>query len=92
MMRAPLATANAASAGWGNSGAGAAQALMPMLLAALMVLGMHEASAWRMALLVPALALLIMAVVYWRYTQDCPQGDFLELRKQGIAIEDGMGD
>ena len=85
-----VGTANAASAGWGNSGAGAAQALMPMLLAALMVLGMHEASAWRMALLVPALALLIMAVVYWRYTQDCPQGDFLELRKQGIAI-DGEG-
>ncbi|MGN6579171.1 MAG: MFS transporter [Bordetella sp.] len=84
-----VGTANAASAGWGNSGAGAAQALMPMLLAAFMVLGMHEASAWRLALLVPALALLIMAAVYWRYTQDCPQGDFLELRKQGIAIDGG---
>jgi NNP family nitrate/nitrite transporter-like MFS transporter len=27
--------------------------------------------------------------VYWRYTQDCPQGDFLELRRQGIAIDGG---
>ena len=84
-----VGSANAASAGWGNAGAGAAQALMPMLLAAFMVLGMHEASAWRMALLVPAVALLVMAVVYWRYTQDCPQGDFLELRRQGIAIDGG---
>ncbi|RDJ98629.1 MFS transporter [Paraburkholderia lacunae] len=91
MMFAPnvVGTANAATAGWGNTGAGAAQALVPLLLAAIMVLGAEHASAWRLALVVPGLAMPIMAVFYWRFTQDCPQGNFAELRASGIAIDGG---
>ena len=84
-----VGTANATSAGWGNSGAGAAQALVPLLFAAAMVLGLGEASAWRVALVVPGIAMLAMAVVYWRYTQDCPQGDFVALRRAGVALDSG---
>jgi NNP family nitrate/nitrite transporter-like MFS transporter len=84
-----VGAANATSAGWGNAGAGAAQALVPMLLAAFLVLGLGESSAWRAALAVPGVALLAMAVVYGRYTQDCPQGDFIALRRSGVLIDGG---
>jgi NNP family nitrate/nitrite transporter-like MFS transporter len=84
-----VGTANATSAGWGNAGAGAAQVFVPLLLAGMLALGAGESSGWRLALVVPALAMPVMALVYWRFTQDCPQGNFTELRAQGIAIDGG---
>ena len=84
-----VGTANAAAAGWGNSGGGAAQAVMPLLLTAITMLGVSQALSWRVALVVPGLAMLVMAWVYWRYTQDCPAGNFSELRAAGVAFEGG---
>ncbi|WP_050451834.1 MFS transporter [Candidatus Burkholderia verschuerenii] len=84
-----VGTANATTAGWGNAGAGAAQAVVPMLVAAAIALGVGVASAWRVALIVPGLVMPVMAFFYWRYTQDCPQGDFATLRREGIAIDGG---
>jgi MFS transporter, NNP family, nitrate/nitrite transporter len=84
-----VGTANAASAGWGNAGAGAAQVLVPLLLAGMLALGATDASAWRLALIVPGLAMPVMAWFYWRFTQDCPQGNFTQLRARGIAIDGG---
>lgn len=34
-------------------------------------------------------AMLVMAIVYWRGTQDCPQGDFVALRARGVTIDSG---
>ncbi|NSX03002.1 MFS transporter [Cupriavidus gilardii] len=84
-----VGTANAASAGWGNAGGGAAQGLMPLLVAGVLMLGVSETIGWRVALLVPGVAMLVMAALYWRFTQDCPQGNYAELRAQGIAIDGG---
>jgi len=84
-----VGTANAASAGWGNSGGGAAQGLMPLLVAALLMLGVSNAMGWRLALLVPGVFMLIMAALYWRYTQDCPEGNYAEMRARGVAPEGG---
>lgn len=84
-----VGTANAAAAGWGNTGGGAAQALMPLLLTALLMMGVSHTMGWRLALLVPGVLMLIMGVVYWRFTQDCPEGNYAELRAQGIAVEGG---
>jgi len=84
-----VGTANATSAGWGNAGAGAAQMLVPLLLAGMLALGAGDASAWRLALVVPGLAMPVMAWFYWRFTQDCPQGNFTQLRAQGITIDGG---
>jgi NNP family nitrate/nitrite transporter-like MFS transporter len=84
-----VGTANAAAAGWGNTGGGAAQALMPLLMAAVIMLGVSETLGWRVALLVPGVLMLIMAGVYYRYTQDCPQGNYSDMRAAGIAIEGG---
>ncbi len=84
-----VGTANAAAAGWGNAGGGAAQALMPLLVAALIMMGVSETLGWRVALLVPGVLMIVMAGLYWKFTQDCPQGNYDALRKAGIAIEGG---
>jgi MFS transporter, NNP family, nitrate/nitrite transporter len=84
-----VGTANAAAAGWGNAGGGATQALMPLILAAVLYLGVDAAYGWRVALLVPGVLMLVMAFFYWRYTQDCPQGNYAELRARGVAVEGG---
>jgi NNP family nitrate/nitrite transporter-like MFS transporter len=84
-----VGTANATAAGWGNAGGGAAQAAMPLLVLAFLALGAGEALGWRLALAVPGACMLIMAVLYWRHTQDCPDGDYAELRAAGNAPEEG---
>lgn len=84
-----VGTANAAAAGWGNAGGGVAQAVMPLLMTAMVMLGVSETYGWRAALLVPGVLMIVMAGVYYRFTQDCPQGNFSELRAAGIVIEGG---
>ena len=84
-----VGTANAAAAGWGNSGGGVAQALMPLLMSAMIALGVSSAMGWRAALLVPGVLMLIVAVLYWRCTQDCPEGNYSDMRKAGIVVDGG---
>jgi len=84
-----VGTANAATAGWGNAGGGVAQGLMPLIMGALLMLGVSHGWGWRVALLVPGVLMIIMAGLYWRYTQDCPQGNFSDLRAAGVVIESG---
>jgi len=84
-----VGTANAASAGWGNSGGGVTQSVMPWVLAALLSLGIEKSLGWRMAMIVPSVLMVVVGVMYWKLTQDCPQGDYAELRKAGIEIESG---
>ncbi len=81
-----VGTANAASAGWGNAGGGATQAIMPLLLSALVMFGVEQAMGWRIALLVPGIMMVIVGILYWKLTQDAPQGNFAELRAQGVQI------
>jgi MFS transporter, NNP family, nitrate/nitrite transporter len=84
-----VGTANAASAGWGNSGGGVTQSVMPWVLAGFVGLGVAQGLGWRLAMIVPGVLMLVVAFFYYRLTQDCPQGDFIELRKQGIEIDSG---
>jgi len=84
-----VGTANAATAGWGNAGGGVTQATMPLILAAIVMLGVDEAFGWRFALIVPGVLMVIVGLMYWRFTQDCPQGNYAELRAAGIEIEGG---
>ena len=79
-----VGTANATVGGWGNAGGGAVQSTMPMLLTLIVGLGVEQALGWRIALFVPGVAMLIMAWVYWRFTQDTPQGDLADLRAAGL--------
>jgi NNP family nitrate/nitrite transporter-like MFS transporter len=84
-----VGTANAASAGWGNAGGGVTQTLMPLVLASVLGFGLAQSMAWRVSMLVPGALMLLVAVGYWKYTQDCPQGNYKELLAHGVEIEGG---
>ncbi len=87
-----VGTANAATAGWGNLGGGVALLVMPLLFTAITLLGVSEALGWRLAMLVPGGALFVMGLVYYRFTQDAPDGDFRDLRRaRAAAARDGAG-
>lgn len=83
-----VGTANAATAGWGNAGAGVAQAIIPLLMAGFLAIGASHTAAWREALAVPGLLMPVVAFFYWRFTQDCPEGNYSMLRATG-AMSDG---
>ncbi|MBM4336128.1 MAG: MFS transporter [Deltaproteobacteria bacterium] len=82
LMFAPnvVGTANATAAGWGNLGGGAAQLLMPLALGLLVSAGVESALGWRLAMIAPGVAMLVMGVLYARGVQDTPQGNFEDLQ------------
>ena len=84
-----VGTANATVGGWGNAGGGVTQTVMPFFVAAIISLGVTPALGWRFAMILPGVMMLIVAVLYWKFTQDTPEGDIVDLRKQGITIETG---
>jgi NNP family nitrate/nitrite transporter-like MFS transporter len=84
-----VGTANAASAGWGNAGGGVTQSIMPWAVLAVVSLGVEKAAGWRVAMVLPGVLMWIVAALYWKFGQDCPQGNYLELRANGVEIESG---
>lgn len=73
-------TANAVAGGWGNTGGGATQIIMPLIAAGFVGLGwVSTANSWRLAMIVPGIILFIMAFVYYRFTKDTPQGNLDEI-------------
>jgi MFS transporter, NNP family, nitrate/nitrite transporter len=78
-----VGTANAAAAGWGNLGGGATQMIMPLLFSAFLSLGAGSWRSWRLAMVVPGVAMLLCGAAYYFFTQDTPDGDFSELRASG---------
>ena len=84
-----VGTANATVGGWGNAGGGVTQSVMPLILAAIVSLGVEQSLGWRLAMFVPGALMLIVAVLYWRCTQDTPEGNMLELRARGITVDSG---
>ncbi len=73
-------TANATAGGFGNTGGGATQILMPLIAAGLVGAGwVSGADSWRYAMIVPGVLLLVMAWLYWKYTKDTPAGNYDEL-------------
>jgi NNP family nitrate/nitrite transporter-like MFS transporter len=80
MMFAPQikGTANAVTGGWGNLGGGVTNMVMPLIFAAIVGFGYTKAEAWRYAMIVPGMMMLVMAWLYYRYTKDTPAGNYDE--------------
>jgi NNP family nitrate/nitrite transporter-like MFS transporter len=74
-------TANAVAGGWGNLGGGVTNMLMPVIFATIVGFGYTKAEAWRYAMILPGIMLLIMAFVYYRFTKDTPQGNYEEINR-----------
>ena len=84
-----VGTANATVGGWGNAGGGVTQSVMPLIFSGIAAYGLAESMSWRVAMVVPGVLMLIVAVLYWRFTQDTPLGNLSALRAQGITVETG---
>jgi len=92
MMFAPniVGTANAVAGGWGNLGGGIANIVMPLVAAGFVSLGfVDKANSWRLAMVVPGVILLVMAVVYFKFTTDTPRGNYRELQREKSAPKKG---
>src|SRR3954463_15674045 len=81
MMFAPniKGTANAVTGGWGNLGGGVTNMGMPLIFAAIVGFGYTKAEAWRYAMIVPGVMMLIIALLYQRFTKDTPAGNYDEV-------------
>lgn len=87
-----VGTANATTAGWGNLGGGVTQMVMPLIFMAILSFGVNEFLGWRLAMIVPGIALFIMGFVYYFTTQDAPDGNYKELRERGdLEAAEGKG-
>lgn len=78
-----VGAANATAAGWGNLGGGVTQIVMPLLFGAFLHLGVGAWWGWRLAMVIPGLAMLVMGIVYAKVTTDTPEGNFEDLRSRG---------
>ena len=78
-----VGAANATAAGWGNLGGGVTQMVMPLLFAGFLNLGAGQWWSWRLAMVVPGIALFVTGIAYYLLTKDTADGDFSELRARG---------
>ncbi len=78
-------TANAVAGGWGNLGGGVTNMVMPLILGAFVAAGYTKPEAWRLAMLVPGVMLLVMAVVYYRFTKDTPEGNYADINRSNTV-------
>ena len=86
LMFAPnvVGTANATSAGWGNLGGGANRLGMPIIASIVVSFGIAEADSWRYSMIIAGIICLFMSYIYYRFTQDTPEGNFKELKAAGL--------
>jgi len=103
LMFAPnvVGTANATSAGWGNLGGGANRLGMPIIASIVVSFGIAETDSWRYSMIIAGIICLLMSLVYYRFTQDTPEGNFKDLKAAGkltshkkndISVKDVISD
>ena len=78
-----VGTANATTAGWGNLGGGLTHIVMPLMLVAVITLGISETLGWRMVMVIPGIGMIFTGIAYYFLTQDCPEGNYKQLRASG---------
>jgi NNP family nitrate/nitrite transporter-like MFS transporter len=91
-----VGTANATSAGWGNMGGGVTQMVMPMIFALFISLGFLDATAWRYAMVVPGVAMVLCGIAYYKWTTDFPEGNIADFESADLNYKkkkkaDGKG-
>lgn len=80
-------TANALVGGWGNLGGGVTQIVMGSVLFPLFKTGMSAEAAWRTVSIVPAIVAFVTGIAVVYISDDCPKGDYKELKKHGTMAE-----
>ncbi|KAH7468801.1 hypothetical protein PRIC1_010107 [Phytophthora ramorum] len=77
-----VGTANAFTAGWGNLGAGVTYLITPLLFDLVTIDGaVSDSYGWRITLVFPAVFMVFIGVMLYFLTDDCPQGNYADLKK-----------
>jgi NNP family nitrate/nitrite transporter-like MFS transporter len=82
--------ANGLVGGWGNVGGGVTQIVMGTLLFPLFRDSFFDGDsekAWRTVCVVPAVVAFVTAIIVVRTSEDCPDGNYKDLKKQGRMPE-----
>ena len=85
-----VGVANGLVGGWGNVGGGVTQIVMGTLLFPLFRDVFYDGDsekAWRTVCVVPAVVAFITAIVVVKTSEDCPDGNYQDLKKQGAMPE-----
>ena len=85
-----VGVANGLVGGWGNVGGGVTQIVMGTLLFPLFrdsVYNGDSEKAWRAVCIVPAIVAFVTAIVVVTTSEDCPDGNYKDLKKQGRMPE-----
>ena len=77
-----VGTANATTAGWGNTGGGATQMIMPLLFSGIVMLGFTNAVSWRISMFIAGFVCFLTGIAYFFLTQDTPEGNFKDIKKE----------
>ncbi|KAL3664969.1 hypothetical protein V7S43_010144 [Phytophthora oleae] len=87
-----VGSANALAAGWGNLGAGATTLITPQLFNLVTTGGaLSDNMGWRVALLFPALFMVITGIALYFNSDDCPQGQYKEVELTvKMDLKEGM--
>jgi NNP family nitrate/nitrite transporter-like MFS transporter len=82
-----VGTANALVGGWGNLGGGVTQIVMGSALFPLFKLWMSPEMAWRTVAIVPAIVGFGTGFTIMRISDDCPKGNYKDMKEKGIMPE-----
>ena len=85
-----VGTANALVGGWGNVGGGVTQIVMGTLLFPLfrdVIYDGDPEKAWRTVCVVPAFVAFMTGLIVLRTSEDCPEGNYSDLKKTGHMPE-----
>ncbi|HLW21252.1 MAG TPA: MFS transporter, partial [Cyclobacteriaceae bacterium] len=74
-------------AGWGNLGGGVTQMVMPVIFALFVSMGFLDAQAWRYAMVVPGIAMILCGIAYYRWTTDFPEGNIADLNQADLEFK-----
>jgi len=80
-------TANALVGGWGNLGGGVTQIVMGSVLFPLFKTRMSADLAWRTVSIIPACVAFVTGFTILFISDDCPQGNYKELKEKGVMQE-----
>jgi NNP family nitrate/nitrite transporter-like MFS transporter len=77
-----VGSANALAAGWGNLGAGVTYLITPLIFDLVTINGtISDNYGWRITLVFPAIFMIALGLAVYYLTDDCPYGNYAELKK-----------
>ncbi|GMF28728.1 unnamed protein product [Phytophthora lilii] len=86
--REVVGSANAIAAGWGNLGAGATYLITPLIFDLVTVNhAVLDNYGWRLTLIFPALIMVIVGICTYFFSDDSPQGNYVEMKKTHVMAE-----